>query len=100
MRLAALHHTDMAGELTAFQAMVSSAVESVLGRSPSDTSRAEVVGKLATEIQKVEDRCSRLDWPSARICDLLLRPLPSRAQLDNRLDEAARQLRVELAAWP
>jgi hypothetical protein len=49
MRLAALHHTDMAGELTAFQAMVSSAVESVLGRSPSDTSRAEVVGKMATE---------------------------------------------------
>jgi hypothetical protein len=49
MRLAALHHTDMAVELAAFQAMVSSIVESVLRRSPSNTVHAEVVGELAAE---------------------------------------------------
>jgi hypothetical protein len=43
MPLAALQHTEMAGELTMFQAAVSSAAESVLGRSPDDTSRVEVV---------------------------------------------------------
>jgi hypothetical protein len=39
MRLVALRHTEMAGELAAFRAAVSSIAESVLGRSPSDTSR-------------------------------------------------------------
>jgi hypothetical protein len=48
MRLVALYHTEMAGELTAFWAM-SSAVKLVLGCSPSDTSNAEVVGDLVTE---------------------------------------------------
>jgi hypothetical protein len=33
-----------------------------------------------------------------RICDLLLRPPPGWAYLDDSLDEAARQLGVELAA--
>jgi hypothetical protein len=32
------------------------------------------------------------------ICDLLLGSAPDRARLANRLDEATRQLRVELAA--
>jgi hypothetical protein len=35
-----------------------------------------------------------------RICDLLLGPPPGRAQMANRLDEAAGQLRVELATRP
>jgi hypothetical protein len=49
MRLAALRHTEMAGELTAFQAVVSSATELVLRRSPDDTSHVEVVGEMATK---------------------------------------------------
>jgi hypothetical protein len=49
MRLVALHHTEMAGELSMLRVAVSFAVESVLGRSPSDTFRMEVVGELATE---------------------------------------------------
>jgi hypothetical protein len=46
----------------------------------------------------MEDRCSRLDRPVARINDLLLGPLPAQARLANHLGEATRQLRVELAA--
>jgi hypothetical protein len=49
MRLAALRHTEMAGELAVLWAAVSSATESVLGRSPNNTFRLEVVGELAIE---------------------------------------------------
>jgi hypothetical protein len=77
----------MAGELTVFRVVVSSATESVLGRSLGDTSRVEVVGELTTEFHKVEDQCSRLERPVVRICDLLLGPPPGRAQLADRLDE-------------
>jgi hypothetical protein len=49
MRLAALRQTKIARELAAFQAVVSYAVESVLGRSPNDTFHMEVVGKLVVE---------------------------------------------------
>jgi hypothetical protein len=38
MRAAALHHTGVVGELTALWANVSSTVEQVLGRYPSETS--------------------------------------------------------------
>jgi hypothetical protein len=60
MRLAALHHTKMAGELTVFWVAVSSAAESVLGCSPGNIAQAVVVGELVTKIQKVENRRSRL----------------------------------------
>jgi hypothetical protein len=90
MRLAALHHTEMAREIAILRATVSSTVESVLGCSPSDTFHVEVVGELATEFQKMEDRCSRLEQPAVRIYDLLLGPPTSRAQLAGHLDEAAR----------
>jgi hypothetical protein len=49
MRLAALRHTEMAGELAVLWAAVSSTTESVLGRSPNNTFRLEVVGELAVE---------------------------------------------------
>jgi hypothetical protein len=39
----------------------------------------------------------KFDWPVARICNLLLKPPPGRAWLADRLDEAARRLREELA---
>jgi hypothetical protein len=44
-----LHHTEMVRELAVLRTVVSSAVESVLGRSPSDSFHAGVVGVLATE---------------------------------------------------
>jgi hypothetical protein len=46
----------------------------------------------------MEDRHSRLERPATKICDLLFWPPPDRARLTDRLDKAARQLRVELAA--
>jgi hypothetical protein len=39
-----------------------------------------------------------LEWPGTRICDLLLGPTSSWAQLADHLDEAVRQLGTELAA--
>jgi hypothetical protein len=54
-------------------------MESVLGRSPNNTTRAEVVGELAAKFQKVEGCRLKLKWHAARICDLLLGPPPSRA---------------------
>jgi hypothetical protein len=46
----------------------------------------------------VEDHRSWLERPTTRICDLLLRLLPGRAWLADHLNEAAEQLKVELAA--
>jgi hypothetical protein len=45
----------MLEELTALQAAMTTIVESVLGHSPSDTFRTELVSRLATEFQNVED---------------------------------------------
>jgi hypothetical protein len=46
----------------------------LLGRSPSETFRVEVVGKLAAEFQKMENQRLRLERPVMRIYGLLLRP--------------------------
>jgi hypothetical protein len=97
MRLAALHHTEMAREHATFQAAVSSTTELVLRHSPSNIARVEVVSELAVEIQKLDGRRVKLEQPATRICDLLLRPPPDQAWLVDHLDEAARQLREELA---
>jgi hypothetical protein len=67
---------------------VSSATESVLGRSPNGTFRVGVVGELAAKFQKMDEGLSRLERPTARIYDLLLGPPFGRAQLTNRLDKA------------
>jgi hypothetical protein len=48
MRLAALHHTEMAEKPIVLRVAVSSITELMLERSPSDTFRVEVVGELAT----------------------------------------------------
>jgi hypothetical protein len=99
MWLAALRHTEMVGELAVLQAVASSAMELMLGHSPSDTFHVEVVGELATEFWKMEDRHSRLEWPTTRIYDLFLGPPTNQARLADHLDEATGQLRVELATW-
>jgi hypothetical protein len=49
LQLAALHHTEMAGELSVLRVAVSSSTESMLGCSPSDTFHVEVVGELAAK---------------------------------------------------
>jgi hypothetical protein len=78
MRIAAFRHTDIAKELTLLQAAVSSTVEFALGCSPSETFWMEVVDELATEFQKQEEQCSRLERPGARVYDLILGPPSSR----------------------
>jgi hypothetical protein len=79
MRLAALRHIGMAGELAALWATVPSTAESVIRRSPNDTFRVEVVSELVAEFHKLEERRTRLERPVVRIYDLLLRPPPDRA---------------------
>jgi hypothetical protein len=61
MWLVTFCHTEMAWELTAFRAMVSSTVESVLGNSPSNTAHTEVAGELAADFQKVEGHRSKIE---------------------------------------
>jgi hypothetical protein len=43
------------------RAVVSSATESALGRSPNDTFRVEVVVELVAKFQKLEEQRSRLE---------------------------------------
>jgi hypothetical protein len=93
----ALCHTEMARELATIQAVVYSAMESMIGCSENDTIYVEVVGKLVTKIQKLDEQRMLLELPTVRICDLILWPSPGRARLADRLDEAAGQLEVELA---
>jgi hypothetical protein len=71
--------TNMAREHAAFQAAVSSTTELMLGRSPGNSAHVGVVGELVAKFQKVEGRRSKLERPAARICDLLVGPLLSRA---------------------
>jgi hypothetical protein len=54
MWLATLHHNEMVRELAVFQAVVSSATELVLKRSPNNVAHAEVLGELVAELHRVE----------------------------------------------
>jgi hypothetical protein len=78
----------MVGELATLQATVTSGTELVLGRSPNETFRVEIVDELVAQFQKLEELCSWLERPGVRICDLLLGPSPDQARWADRLDEA------------
>jgi hypothetical protein len=86
MHIAALRHTKMVRELTVLRAAVSSAVEITLGCSPNQTFRVEVVGELVAKFWKLEERHSRLEKPSTRICNLLLVPPSDRVRLADQLE--------------
>jgi hypothetical protein len=75
MRLVALYHPKMVGELAAHRAEVSSTVESALGCSVDEIFQVEIVA----EFQRLEEQHSRLLRPATRICNLLLGPPPGRA---------------------
>jgi hypothetical protein len=66
MRLATLHHNEMVRELVVFRTMVSTAVESVLERSPNNVARAEVVGELVAELHRVKGATQNLSGPPTR----------------------------------
>jgi hypothetical protein len=99
MRITALRHIEMVGELAALLVAVSSTMEMALGHSPDETFQVEIVGELVAEFWKLEGQCSWLEQLGVRIYDLLLRPPPGRARLADHLEEVVGQLGVELAAW-
>jgi hypothetical protein len=98
MRAAAIRHIEMAKELATLWVAVTSAMELVLGRSPDVTFWVEIADELVAKFQKLEERCSWLERPSARIYDLLLGPPPDQARWADRPDEAVRRLEAELTA--
>jgi hypothetical protein len=69
MRVAALRHTGVVGELNVLWATVSSTMELMLGCSPDETSRVDVMNKLTAKFWRLEELCSRLEWPDTRIYD-------------------------------
>jgi hypothetical protein len=52
MQITTLCHTEMAGELAALHAAVSSTMEFTLGRSPNGTFRVEIVDELVAKFQR------------------------------------------------
>jgi hypothetical protein len=76
MWIAALHHTEMAREFSALQAIVSSSTEFALGCSPNEAFMVEVVDELTAKFQKPEEWQSRLQRLGTQVCYLIL-GLPS-----------------------
>jgi hypothetical protein len=72
MQATALRHTGVVGELVALRVAVSSTAELVLGHSLDETSHVEAMNELTTKFRRLEDLCSWLEGPGARICSLLL----------------------------
>jgi hypothetical protein len=85
----------MTGELATLLAAVSSAVEFMLGCSPNETFRVEIVDELIAEFWRQEERRSRLERPGMRVCNLILGPPSGRAQLADWLEEAVERLGAE-----
>jgi hypothetical protein len=52
MQITTLCHTEMAGELAALHAAVSSTMEFTLGRSPNGTFQVEIVDELVAKFQR------------------------------------------------
>jgi hypothetical protein len=97
MRATALHHAGLVGQLTTLREVMFSTTVMVLGRSPSGTSRVEVMNELTTKFQELEELCSWINGPGVRICILLLVPLPGHARGADPLEEAAGQLEAAMA---
>jgi hypothetical protein len=72
----ALRHAGVVRELTMLRAVVSSAIELVLGCSPDETTWVDVMNELTTNFQRLEQLCSRLEGSGMRIYSLLLGPPP------------------------
>jgi hypothetical protein len=61
MRVAALRHTEVVGELAMLWVVVSSATVLVLGRLLDETFRVEVMDELVAKFWRLEELCSRLE---------------------------------------
>jgi hypothetical protein len=73
MQAAALRRTEVVRDLAMLQAVVSSSVELVLGRTPDETFRVEVMDELV-QIPEARGAVPRLDRLGTRFCILLLGP--------------------------
>jgi hypothetical protein len=89
MQAAALNYAGAVRELITLRAAMSSATELVLGRSPGETSRVEVMNELTAKFQELEELSSRPNGSRARIYSLILVPSPSQARWADLLEEAA-----------
>jgi hypothetical protein len=69
MRIASIHHTERVEQFIMLWIVVSSTVECVLERSPTE---ALWVAELVNEFQKQEEWHSRLKKSGARVYDLIL----------------------------
>jgi hypothetical protein len=56
------------------QVVVSSVVDCVLRRSPTETLRVDIVNEMVVVFQKQEEQRSHLKKSSVRVCDLILGP--------------------------
>jgi hypothetical protein len=66
----ALYHTKMVGDIAALPAVVSSAMELALRRSPNDTFHVEVVGELVAEFQMLEEPAPWATEEGSMTCSL------------------------------
>jgi hypothetical protein len=55
------------------------------------------MNELATKFWRLEELCSWLEGPGARICSLFLGPPPGQARWADRLEEAIGRLEMALA---
>jgi hypothetical protein len=56
------------------------------------TSGTKVMSELASQLQRLEELCPRLEGPGVRIYDQLLGLSPNQARWTNHLEEAARRI--------
>jgi hypothetical protein len=71
---------------------VSSAAQSVLGRSPTEAFQADVVGEMLVEFRKKEEWYLCLENSDWRVCNLILGSPDDRARSTDRLEEVVRRL--------
>jgi hypothetical protein len=57
------------------------------------------LSELVSQFQRLEELCSRLGGPGARICDQLLGPSPGQARWADRQEEAPRWLEAMAFEW-
>jgi hypothetical protein len=88
----------MAKQFTKLRVVVSSTVECVLMRLPTEAFRLDVVDDLVAEFWKQEEWRLHHEKSGVKVYDMILGPLSGRVRLANRLEEAIEQLWAKQAA--
>jgi LPS sulfotransferase NodH len=90
-----IRHTEMARKLTVLRAAVSSTMQSMLGRSPTEAFQVEVVDEVVALVQEQVEQRSCLENSGMRIYDLILGSPLGLARLADHLEQAIEWLRAE-----